>query len=79
MKLKALSVVQVADAKGQVKEHKPGSVFNVGKEDGERLIASRHAEKAVDDVEEQAPATNTSSKSSQGNDQKPGDGKGGAA
>lgn len=52
MKLKAISVVQVADKDGGVTEYQPGETFNVGKADAERLTRAKHAEPAddVDDV-----------------------------
>jgi hypothetical protein len=53
MKLKATSVVQVADKSGAVTEYKPGQTFNVGKADADRLISAKHAEPAedVEDIE----------------------------
>jgi hypothetical protein len=51
MKLKATSVVQVADKEGSVTEYQPGETFNVGKADADRLIRAKHAELA-DDVED---------------------------
>lgn len=63
MKLKATSVVQVADKDGTVTEYKPGETFNVGKADAERLTRAKHAEPAddVEDVEVKEP-TKTDSK-----------------
>lgn len=57
MKLKATSVVQVADKDGSVTEYQPGETFNVGKEAAERLTRAKHAEPAddVDDVEVKEP------------------------
>jgi hypothetical protein len=58
MKLKATSVVQVADKDGSVTEYQPGETFNVGKADAERLTRAKHAETAddVDDVVVKEPA-----------------------
>jgi hypothetical protein len=48
MKLKATSIVQVADKDGSVTEYQPGETFNVGKADAERLTRAKHAEPADD-------------------------------
>jgi hypothetical protein len=59
MKLKAIGTVQVADAKGKVTEHKPGTVFNVSNVEGERLIEARHAEAVGKDEEAASAAPST--------------------
>ena len=60
MKIKTLGVVQIADKEGKVTEHKPGTLVNVDAATGARLIDSRHAEAANDDVEDAQPASGAS-------------------
>lgn len=59
MKLKAIGTVQIAGKGGQVTEHKPGTTFNVGAEEGARLVEARHAEKVGADAEEAVVTTPT--------------------